>query len=138
MACSNTEPVSKWAWDTPAIRQENLHKAVTCDGRTNRSASELYLPLAVNFLRERIALDMQNVDGMLIGHVLEVGVRKPNPCRERSGERLRGIGGVSGHNNLSVHRSIPNKYTAGGTETLPFPPYVAPRGERVERLCLGG
>ena len=124
--------------DTPAIRQENLHKAVHLRWTDQQVSVGAVPTLAVNFLRERIALDMQNVDGMLIGHVLEVGVRKPNPCRERSGERLRGIGGVSGHNNLSVHRSIPNKYTAGGTETLPFPPYVAPRGERVERLCLGG
>ena len=78
--------------DTPAIRQENLHKAVHLRWTDQQVSVGAVPALAVNFLRESVAFDMQNIDGVHVGNPLEVGVRKPNPCRERSSLRLRGIG----------------------------------------------
>ena len=78
--------------DTPSICQKDLYKAVHVRGTDEQVGIGAVPALAVNFLGESVAFDMQNIDGMHVGNPLEVGVRKPNPCRKRSGLRLRGIG----------------------------------------------
>ena len=78
--------------NTPSVCPEDLYKAVHVRGADEQISVGAVPALAVNFLGESVAFDMQNIDGMQVGNSLEVGVRKPNPCRKRSGLRLRGIG----------------------------------------------
>ena len=78
--------------DTPSICQKDLYKAVHVRGTDKQISVGAVPALAVNFLGESVAFDMHNIDGVHVGNSLEVGVRKPNPCRKRSGLRLRRIG----------------------------------------------
>ena len=78
--------------DTPSICQKDFYKAVHVRGPNEQVSVGAVPALAINFLGESVAFDMQNIDGVHVGNPLEVGVRKPNPCRERSSLRLRGIG----------------------------------------------